>query len=476
MTLAALAYAVFLAQHICYAAGGSDSSGYLNEARLFAAGHASMRVRLVDVLNLDPSFTILFVPLGFRTAAHGMMLPTYPPGVPAIFAAAGMIGGWNIAPFLIGPLAALGCLLLIYAVARQLGLSQLFALAATALLAAFPAFILIAVQPVSDVIATFFALLTIWCALRARSVAAGASPAAFGAGFAFAAGVAVRPMNALLGIALVLALRGRKPLLIRAAAGMAPIAIALMGFNYALYGNPLLTGYGVYTVESAHRVWSAFAQFWMWCAFTMTPLIVPGGMLVVFDRHVGRWDRAMLVAWFLPFLLFYSLFGFDGWWFIRYVLPGLPAMIIGALLVFRDVVERIASGRLRNAVIAIVLLSMLAVPIKMTRKLHVTSVKESESVYPQSVAWAERQLPRNALVVCGQMSGSFLYYTDRFTVRWEFLDNDRFQLLRAYAGNAPWFAVLMYPEDENIHFQERMRGRWTQIGRCRNVTLWRLDS
>jgi 4-amino-4-deoxy-L-arabinose transferase-like glycosyltransferase len=210
----------------------------------------------------------------------------------------------------------------------------------------------------------------------------------------------------------------------------------------------------------------------------MTPLIVPGGMFVVFDRRVDRWARAMLVAWFLPFLLFYSLFGFDGWWFIRYILPGLPAMIIGALLVFRDVVDRITSDRLRNAVIAIVLLSMLAVPIKMTRKLHVTSADQGESVYPQSVAWVERQLPGNALVVSGQMSGSFLYYANRFTVRWEFLDNDRFQLLRAYAGNAGlrWFAVLMDPEDVNIHFAERMKGTWKQIGRYRNVTLWRLDS
>ncbi|MGZ7081407.1 MAG: glycosyltransferase family 39 protein, partial [Thermoanaerobaculia bacterium] len=238
VALATAAYVSFLARHICYVAGGADSSGYLNQARLFATGHASMRVPLLDVLHLDPWFTIMFVPLGFHTGTHGVMVPVYPPGVSAIFAVAGMIGGWNVAPFLIGPLFALGCLLLMYAVARELGLPELFALAATALLAAFPAFILIAVQPVSDVIATFFALLTIWCALRATRVAAGAAPAAFWAGCAFAAGVAVRPMNALLIIALVLALRGRKPLLVRAAIGMAPIAIALLCFNYALYGNP----------------------------------------------------------------------------------------------------------------------------------------------------------------------------------------------------------------------------------------------
>jgi hypothetical protein len=142
------------------------------------------------------------------------------------------------------------------------------------------------------------------------------------------------------------------------------------------------------------------------------------------------------------------------------------------------VVERITSDRLRNAVVAIVLLAMLAVPIKMTRKLHVTSADQGESVYPQSIAWVEHQLPRNALVVSGQMSGSFLYYANRFTVRWEFLDNDRFQLLRAYAGNAGlrWFAVLMDPEDVNINFPERLKGTWKQIGRYRNVTLWRLDS
>ena len=65
-------------------AGGSDSFGYLSQARLLAAG------RLTDTIPLDhdglpPS---ILIPLGYTSGlSPDVIVPTYPPGLPLLMAA-----------------------------------------------------------------------------------------------------------------------------------------------------------------------------------------------------------------------------------------------------------------------------------------------------------------------------------------------------------------------------------------------------
>lgn len=455
----AIAYFAFLIAHISYAAGGADSSGYLNEARLLAHGHARAPVHLVDALHVDPSYTSAFVPLGFHASKSGTMVPTYPPGLPAILAIAAAIAGWGVGPFVVGPLAATGCLLLMYAVARQFDISHSMAIGGAAILAVFPPFVLIAIQPVSDVVATFFALSAVWCALRANPYAAG---------FAFAVGVAVRPTNALLIIAIICAVGAQRASVIRIVIGALPVAIALAWFNTAMYGNPVLTGYGIAATESARNVASAFLAFTGWSVLMLTPLIVPGGLLAAFDRHVDGWKRSTLVAWFLPFLLFYPFIGISGWWFVRYLLPAIPTAIIGFLILLRDL-------SLSKVTVAFVLLFTIGVPYRMTRHFHVTAIRKENTIYPDAEGWVQRQIPKDALLVAGEMSGSFYYYANRETVRWEMLDRDRFAVLRSHAS-VPWYAIAIDDnEATRIDFAHRMPGRWTRVGNYRQSSLWRLD-
>ena len=445
-------YFGFLVRHISYAAGGADSSGYLNEGRLLARGTPRVRVALLDTLNVDPSMTIAFVPLGFRPSSGGTMVPTYPPGLPAIFAITG-------APFLIGPIAAIACVVLMYATARELSIPPSLACAGAAMLAVSPPFVLIAIQPVSDVVATLFAILAMWSALRASR-----QPwMAIVSGLVFAAGIAVRPTNAFIAIALVFALRARRALLLRAAAGAAPVAIALAWFNASLYGNPLLTGYGIYDVHPFREVVAAYGAFLGWCAL-LTALVIPGGLAVVVDPYVDRSHRAMLATWFLPFLLFYPLFGIDGWWFIRYLLPGIPATILGALFILRD-------ARLRPIAVAVLLLLMIAIPFRFMRKYHVTSVAKEQRIFPDTVGYVERNIPHDAIVIASELSGSFFYYAERFTVRPEFLDDARLQTLRSRSSRS-WYAA---PIDDAEWKRMNLHGHWTRVGSCRQASLWRLD-
>ncbi|HYM61506.1 MAG TPA: hypothetical protein VEZ11_11515, partial [Thermoanaerobaculia bacterium] len=158
-TVALLAYFALLVRHTCFVAGGADSSGYLNEARAIAAGHITERVAAVDALNLQPADAEVFVPLGIKPGPRtGTMVPGYPPGLPLHMAAAALIGGWRIAPFLVSPLAAIGSLILLFILAGQLALPFGYRLGAAAVLAACPVFVFQAIQPMSDVVATFWTL------------------------------------------------------------------------------------------------------------------------------------------------------------------------------------------------------------------------------------------------------------------------------------------------------------------------------
>src|SRR5512144_2503843 len=148
-------YAFALFHHTSYAAGGSDSSGYLNAARLFASGRATEPIRGLNRLALTQDFAPIFVPLGYTALERpSVMAPSYPPGLPLHMALAARIGGWTRAPFLVSPLAGIACLVLLYFLGRELRLPPAFAAAGCALLAFFPTFVFQALQPMSDVLAT----------------------------------------------------------------------------------------------------------------------------------------------------------------------------------------------------------------------------------------------------------------------------------------------------------------------------------
>ena len=137
-----IAYGIVLFHHTSRSVGGSDSSGYLNAARLLASGHASEPIRGLERLGLPQDFARVFVPLGYTPLEQpGRMAPSYPPGLPLHMALLGKLAGWSTAPFLVSPIAGLACLVLMYFLGRELRLPPTFAFAGSALLAFFPTFV-----------------------------------------------------------------------------------------------------------------------------------------------------------------------------------------------------------------------------------------------------------------------------------------------------------------------------------------------
>ena len=457
--IAAIAYGTMLFRHLSFAAGGADSSGYLNEARMMAARATSRPIALLRTLHLPSEYGFVLVPLGFLQSKIDprAMVPLYPPGLPAHFAIAGAIAGWTHAPFFLPPIAAFACLGLMFVLARQFGLSQWESIAASAILAACPVFIFMSAQPMSDVFALLWTLAAIVCALSGRR------GLAIAAGAAFAISVCIRPSNLLAAIPLAFAMRWRPSRLALAIAGAIPFAIALMAWNDTLFGNPIRTGYG----EMSYMVSWAYPRerlphYSYWLAAQLSPLVFPGGLLVGFDRRVEGWRRAVLIAWFLPFFVFYSFYGaYETWWYTRFLLPAIPPLIIGFLLLIR-----------KPRVLAVLVAAILALAIWQDRRLNPLSVGEEESIYPEIVH--RFNFPKDAIVLNGQFSGAFLYYTGRETVRWDQLDNDRFQLMRAYVANANlrWYAVLTPYEWEQV---QKFNASWKKLDEHRGVLLLRLS-
>jgi hypothetical protein len=474
-----LTYALVLFHHTSFAVGGADSSGYLNAARLFGGGHVTEPIRGLQRLGLPQDFAPVLVPLGYTPLERpGRMAPSYPPGLPLHMALAGRIGGWAKAAFLVSPLAGLVSLVLLYFLGRELRLPPAFAFAGCALLAFFPTFVFQTLQPMSDVVATAWALAAVLAAYKCR-VRESVVWAVL-AGLAYGIGILVRPTNALVLAPLLFTLPLRPKTWLSFMAGGLPAALFLLRYNAALFGSPWTTGYQSLLSEGmALANFPARARHYgYWTARLLSPWIPLGWLAVAADRRAPRRDRAVLISWFGAFFLFYCFYAvYDAWWYTRFLLPGLPALILGALVVARDLVIRDGDARRPRwaARIAIALLAAaLVVEIDFDEKNRVHRFYKSERIYPQACAMARRRLPENAVVVAMQMSGALHYYTPLTYAMWNWLLPERCERLRVSTESRGyrWYALLAPFETDYV--RRNLPGEWREIDRVGDVVLWEL--
>ena len=471
-----LAYALVLFHHTVFAVGGADSSGYLNAARLFSEGRVTTPIRGLRRLGFTNEFADNFIPLGFTPGPRsGTMAPSYPPGLPLHMALAARVGGWSRAPFLVSPIAALVCLLLIYRLGREVGLPSALALAGSALLGFFPTFVFQAVQPMSDVVATAWALGAVCAAYRARALSS--APWAAAAGAAFGMGILVRPTNVLVLAPLLFLLPLRGKTWLAFAAGGAPFGAFQLAHGAAAFGSPWKTGYRSLLAEGL--AWSNFPararHYAYWTARLFSPLVPLGGIALAADRRVSLRNRAALLSWFAAFFLFYAFYApYEAWWYTRFLLPAYPALIVGALVAVRDFVVGLAPTAKtgRRAAAALLVAVALAAEIRYVAKEKVHKFYKGERFYPEAAAMARRLLPGNAVVLSMQMSGALHYYTDLPYAMWNWMDAQRFAVMRVSTESRGfrWYSLLApfeVPEVDKI----APGVEWREIGRVEDVSL-----
>jgi hypothetical protein len=234
---------------------------------------------------------------------------------------------------------------------------------------------------------------------------------------------------------------------------------------------------------SLRNVLPVIRHYGYWVPALLTPLLPLAWAALPFDRRVALRDRGLILLWFGAFLGFYCFYEpFEDWWSTRFLLPGIPALVLAGLLLARDVPEILRErGRLpallhwRAAIGTALFLAAVANGVLWIRHLDLFSIKSGEAVYRDASLGADRSAPREALIVAMQMSGALKYYTGRPVARWDAFTPGRFERFRREARerNLRLYALL-WPFEEKS-FAANLPGRWTRIGAWRDVGLWRFD-
>jgi len=115
-------YGLMLARYSAAYAGGVDSSGYLNDARLLDHGNLIAPMRQVPGMNAASLPRDLRSRVLSPRADHVNMAPIYPMGLPLLIMAVAHSVGWNLAPTVTAVLHALFGLWLVYLLGREAGL------------------------------------------------------------------------------------------------------------------------------------------------------------------------------------------------------------------------------------------------------------------------------------------------------------------------------------------------------------------
>jgi hypothetical protein len=209
-------------------------------------------------------------------------------------------------------------------------------------------------------------------------------------------------------------------------------------------------------------------------------LLTPVGILALVLPWVGRRTRFawVLVAWTVPFLAFYAGYWHthEWWWYLRFLLPAFPAIIIGGLWVLRELWIRHLGPLLPSPLVArscgiAAILVILIHAAFWHHRLNAHLIGFGESIYSESSTWARENLPADAIILTEQTSGALTYYTDFSLVRWDSLNPEKFARLTAVVGKRPLVAAL-FPHEVQLALAPRLPGRWQEIGAVRHVTFW----
>lgn len=461
-------------RHVVTACGGLDSAGYVGSAKLLLSGHLTKYEPVARVLPF-PNATAAVAPLGFVAGATPYVIsPRFPPGLPLVMAIALALGGGG--PFVVAPALAVATVALVFVLARRT-VDPVTAGLAAAITAVTPIFVDMALQPMSDVPAAFWIVLSGTWLWRERP------RAAIGA---LAAGMAILTRPPLLLAALALGATTRWETRRQAATFAAIVAmttVLFLALQRHLFGNALLSGYGTAGQLFVPAALPHNLRFYGgWLLLVCTPAM-PAlfGVGAVAQPRLAWRAGAVLLAVSAPYLIYAP--PFEDWEILRFLLPGLPFVFIvcaGGIVTIGRAVGQAAGGYVA-ATIAIVLLAGGSYVFLDRHRVFDVAVQEQR--YRLVGEWFRAHSPPRAVAFASLHSGSLRIYAARPTVRAELLPDGRLVdtvLALERAGYVPY--VALEPGDEYEDFDRRFHPlsdpalEVTPEGRVRGVTFLRLAS
>lgn len=435
-----------------YAASGSDSSGYVSQAYGWRHGPLPQAMPL-DARLPWPAPATALSPLGYRPSPGGDgIVPTYAPGLPMMMAVALGIAGPR-GPYLVVPIFAGLIVWSTFALGRRIA-GPTVAVLATLFVAASPVVLFQSLWPMTDV-----PIGALWTIAAAVALGGSRRHAAF-VGVIGACAVLVRPNLPLVPAAFVIhfLLDGpsRREGLIRAvmfAALVAPAALFVGYLNTRWYGGPFHSGYGTAeTLFSIESIWPNLQRYPAWLARSHTILSLLFVVPLFMWRRIQANPSGLRIAILLiaaTWLSYLPYFAFDEWWYLRFLLPALPAMLIFAAMTI-IALGGLAPVQWRGAVTLALAAILFVGELRFTHDQRMFGLLYlTEQRYVTIGLYLRRILPGNGIVLAIQESGSVRFYTGRPIVRLNLVAADwapRAQPALIAAGYHP-FAVV---EDQEI--------------------------
>jgi hypothetical protein len=500
MAYAAIAIAAALAALVVgirwgtFAAGGSDSSCYMNEARLFS--HFTTRIEQpLAVAAPWPRAAWTFTPAGHlpSPARADAIVPMCPPGLPIVMA----IARWVRADRLVVPLLGALAVWLTFVLGRRIDAPPAGAPAAV-LVACSPIFLYQIVQPMTDVPAALW-----WLAVVV--LASGERPRPFAAGLAASMAILTRPN--LLPLALVVAIyltcvkdsppqrtRGTRRMfsvssfppwwrfcskrLVRFGGGLVPGVVGLALLNWRMYGSPVASGYGsTGDLFALTNVIPNLERYVAWLWQSHTPILALA--LVAPFLAARRAEAWLALTLALSTILLYLPYRvFDDWWYIRFLLPAIPFLIVLTAATIARTTDAISRRARRereakalpafSATSAVAVGAMLAGLgswwVYTAHVRHAFDLRDWEHHFVEAGQFAAGKLPANAAVVTVKHSGSVHYYSQKPTVAWDTLDPASLDRALDFLGERGLTPMLMIDTEEEASFREKF-GAASAIGR-----------
>jgi len=454
------------------AAGGSDSSCYVLQADAFAHGRLTLTHPLADVLSDAPP--AIFAPTGFLASPvrPREAVPICGAGLALAMAGASIVAGRD-AVFAVVPLLAALAVWLTFVLGRQLD-NEVTGAAAAVLLACSPIFLYQAVQPMSDVPAAALWLAALAaCARRDRPGAAiGGACASFAVLTRPSLALAIVPLLFLQTGTVPVSKTGTVPVSSRSKRGQSPFSkwglspffvaavpavAALLALNLMRYGRLLGSGYGnPSALFSLSNVTPNLARYPRWILETQTPILLLAAVglwsaaRARAQRRVAAVAALSAIAVVVPYL-FYTVF--DDWWYIRFLLPALPVLLVFCVRGALALIPR--HRRFAAAGICLVLCPWF---LHIARVRHVFDLQALESRFVLTGTYANAQ-PATTVFLAVQQSGSIRYHGDRPTLAWDALPPDGLDATIARLRAAGHSVLIALEDAEEVAFRRRFRGQ-----------------
>ena len=211
-----------------------------------------------------------------------------------------------------------------------------------------------------------------------------------------------RPTNILLAAPILLASELRPKRLAGIAMGATPGALFLLYLNWRLYGSPFATGQvDLLQQFSIIYVRHNLAHFAYWIFLLLGPIVL---FTVAFCFFPGfrRRNCAIHALWLLvltAFYAFYSDAGGDAWWWLRYLAPALPSLVIfsiAGLRYFLTFALQSLPSRMSLALAAAIVGLLLAWEAAATLRVgngELFSSREAWKVYRDAPLWLVQNVP-----------------------------------------------------------------------------------